>query len=100
MAIVTRRYVFQALPADDLENVIGSSAAVIGSSGATSLDIEIDDSVDGILDALDSYMERRGFLLSQAPIVAPETSLRLVSPDGTAWTLSISNLGVPVIVPV
>lgn len=95
MAVVTRRYVIAGPSTAELQRYVSATAALtaVPNPATGAVDIQIDDTVDGILTALDEYMTQQGFvLLSAAPTT--QTDIVLRSPDGTEFALRVDDLGV------
>lgn len=89
MAIITMRGPADAL----LDSTVGSSAQIVR-TGADFVDIQLDDAAaDDIVEALDEYMDRRGWSLAAADIQDPQSEIILVSPDGTRWALRVDDAG-------
>ena len=70
MAIVTRRYAEAGPSNQRLQNVVSPTAVVTRRFPQAVCDVQIDDAVPGILDTLDEFMARQGYVY--APL-APES---------------------------
>jgi len=89
MATVTRRYVFEGADAGELVTVVDPSASVINGSKAWT-EIEYDDTISGITDALDEFMGSFGFTFDAN---AGKDGIRVRSPDGTDKDIKVDDAG-------
>lgn len=87
MATQTRRYA-SALDPSSLTKLVEPSAAVSGFSGAW-IQISFDDSIAGIVEALDEFMLEQGYIWDDDA----GKHLNLRSGDGTVWGLDVTNNG-------
>ena len=92
MPVIIRRYIQSGLTTDELEELVsGTASTTMVATGC--VDIEIEDEVAGVVDTLDEVMSDAGYTFdTETP--PTRTGLTLRSPDGTTWTIQVSDLGV------
>lgn len=91
MATITRRYLLIGPFHTDLQATVHGSV-VNQAIASVSVDIQLDDGVSGVRDALDEYMALRGFAFDQES-PPTQTGVLVKSPNGSTWRIVVNDFG-------
>ena len=89
MAIVKRRYKLEGPDNELLARKVHNTAKRAGQFCTPAFDVEVDDAIDGVLDALDEFMASQGFVHDEDAFTVPH----LVSPGGKTFELVVDDAG-------